>query len=140
MPGQTIVLTYSCNATNADWFGPSNGTSYDNKDINSVIALDRIGKNKTWNTIQYTDDVMIRNSLPHKNRLHIVGNNIKGEFFLEIRNVSVDDTGLYKCNIYALMTNISAVTRLFIVNLKCEYCISTFIHLFLCSQPYSCIR
>lgn len=117
MPGETIVLKYKLKATHADWYGPS----YDNRRFRSVNALDRNGENKTWNIIQYSDDALKRNNLPHKNRIHIVGDNKKGEFYLEIRNVSVDDAGLYQCKLFIIMQDVSVVTRSFIVHLKCKY-------------------
>ncbi|VDI30149.1 Hypothetical predicted protein [Mytilus galloprovincialis] len=113
--GETIVLEYRLNATHAYWKGPA----HNNKEIRSqtvINALDRFGENKTWNVMQYSSDARLRNSLPHIDRLNIAGIDSKGEFYLEIRNVSVDDAGLYLCEIQ--MPNKSFATRSFIVHLK----------------------
>lgn len=113
-------MKYRLSATYADWYGPW----YDNKEMcypTVINALDRYGENKTWNVTQYSSDANLRNSLPQKNRLHIAGQDSKGEFYLEIRNVSVDDAGLYLCKIHNLAAYQSLTTRIFIVHLKCKY-------------------
>lgn len=113
-------MKYKLNATYAEWYGPL----HDNKEIRylTVInAFDRYGENKTWNVIHYSDDDMLNYNLPHIDRLNIAGHDSKGEFFLEIRNVSVDDAGLYLCQIYNVALYLSMMTRIFIVHLKCKY-------------------
>lgn len=110
-------MKYSLNATNVAWYGPAN----DYNTYRTVEEKDMFGQIKEWNISQYSDDAFISNRLPHTNRLHIVGNNMKGEFFLEIRNISIDDAGLYLCRIYNMRASDTVKTSLFIVSLKCKY-------------------
>lgn len=110
-------MKYSSNATNVDWYGPAR----DETSFRPVDEDDMYNQSKKWNISLYADDIFIKDSLPHKTRLAIIGNSSIGEFFLEIRNVSVNDAGLYQCQIFTVvMQTITSVTNSFIVQLKCK--------------------
>lgn len=110
-------MKYSSNATNVDWYGPAR----DEKSFRSVDEVNMYNLSRKWNISLYADDTFIKDSLPHKTGLAIIGNNSIGEFFLEIRNISVIDAGLYQCHIFTLiMQKVTVVTNSIIVQLKCK--------------------
>lgn len=117
LKGETIVLKYSSNATYVDWYGPARNE----EDIRPVEERDMYNQSRKWNISFYADNTLIKDSLPHKSRLDIIGNNTIGEFFLEIKNVSVNDAGLYQCEIFTpIMKEFTKVTNSFIVQIKCK--------------------
>lgn len=116
-PGTTIVLRYTYTATSVDWNGPN----HDNKQVTSAEEKDMYGITRKWNVTIYYSNGYLNPLLPHKERLQIVDNKTIGQFYLQIKNVSTYDAGLYICDIFIL--NQTAVRENFIIQVNRKYVI-----------------
>lgn len=116
-PGKTIVLRYSYTATSVDWIGPN----HENKEVKAKEETDMYGITRKWNVTRYSSNGYINPLLPHKERLQIVGNKTIGQFYLQIKNVSTYDAGLYMCDIFIL--NQTAVREKIIIQVNRKYVI-----------------
>ncbi|CAC5417640.1 NCAM [Mytilus coruscus] len=56
------------------------------------------GIKRLWNVTEYTNNGHLNPKLPHAKRLQIVGDE-KGQFYLQVKNISLYDAGLYRCHI-----------------------------------------
>ncbi|CAC5368471.1 unnamed protein product [Mytilus coruscus] len=108
-PGTTIILKYNYAATTVDWTGPN----HENKGFHLDVK-DMYGIRRSWNVTLYTSNGHLNKKLPHATRLQIVGNE-KGQFYLQIKNISLYDAGLYICDI---VMNNSVAIETFIIQIK----------------------
>lgn len=118
-PSTTIILRYNYTAITVDWTGPN----HDNMDNNGFISeekeTDTHSIKKKWNVTTYTNNGHFNPILSHKKRLKIVGDDMRGQFFLQIENVSIYDVGLYRCHILSEDSNI--FLKSFIIQIKRKY-------------------
>lgn len=107
-------MEYNYTDTTADWNGPD----HENIEFDQIVKKDMYGKERTWNVTSYASKGHINPKLPNAARLRIVGDE-KGQY-LQIENISLDDAGLYRCDI---MMNDSLIFEFFIVQIKRKYLI-----------------
>ncbi|CAC5417704.1 unnamed protein product [Mytilus coruscus] len=110
-PGTSIILRYNYTAITVDWTSP-------NHDNNGIISeeTDMHSIKRKWNVTRYTNNGHFNPNLPHKKRLKIVGDAMRGQLYLQIENVSNYDAGLYRCNI--LSENSCIFVKSFIIQIK----------------------
>ncbi|CAG2232728.1 CADM4 [Mytilus edulis] len=104
--GDTAILPCMAGTFNVSWYGPTQPKL----GITQEIETNIYGKRQNWNTSIYYNKVEFNPQLPHLNRLYIVRNRSKGEFDLRIKNVSLSDEGLYRCE-FTVMTKVVAKFR-----------------------------
>ncbi|VDI26509.1 Hypothetical predicted protein [Mytilus galloprovincialis] len=87
-PSTTIILRYNYTAITVDWTGPNHDN---NRFISEEIETDTHSIKAKWNVTTYTNNGYFNPVLPHKKRLKIVGDPMRGQFFLQIEDVSYND-------------------------------------------------
>lgn len=115
-PSTTIILRYNYTAITVDWTGPNHDN---NGFISEEKETDTHSIKKKWNVTTYTNNGHFNRILSHKKRLKIVGDAMRGQFFLQIENVSIYDVGLYRCHI--LSEDSTIFLKSFIIQIKRKY-------------------
>lgn len=115
-PSTTIILRYNYTAITVDWTGPNHDN---NGFISGEKGTDTHSIKKKWNVTTYTNNGYFNPVLPHKKRLKIVGEPMRGQFFLQIEDVSDYDAGLYRCHI--ISEHRKVFVQSFIIQMKSKY-------------------
>lgn len=105
-------------AIRVDWIGPALNSS----NPSPVSAADVFGKKKIWNTTLYTNGRQINPHLPNFRRLKVVDMYGNGDFDLQISNASIEDEGLYRCDMDEVTGKL--LNKVYILQLKSKYLIS----------------
>ncbi|VDI48726.1 Hypothetical predicted protein [Mytilus galloprovincialis] len=110
--GETILLSCMSGAKTADWIGPAQNTT----NPSLIEAVDDFGKQKIWQTTQYTNHRDINPNIHNFRRIRVVGTDSNGDFDLKISNASYYDIGLYRCAIDPVKGN--PLTKSYVLQLK----------------------
>ncbi|CAC5368450.1 unnamed protein product [Mytilus coruscus] len=102
-------MKYSYTAKTVDWTGPN----HENKEF-GLEEKDMYGIKRLWNVTDYTNNGHLNPKLPHAKRLQIVGDE-KGQFYLQVENISLYDAGLYRCQ---MIINESVIMETFIIQIN----------------------
>ncbi|CAC5405148.1 unnamed protein product [Mytilus coruscus] len=112
--GETILLKCMSGVKTADWIGPAQNTT----NPSLIPVVDHFGKQKIWQTTQYTNHRNINPIIPNFRRIRVVGIDRDGDFDLQISNASYCDIGFYRCAIDPVEGN--PLTKSYILQLKNE--------------------
>lgn len=89
--GSTVLLECQSDIRIPEWWGPGHFLI-----VREISVIDMHGHHKKWTISSYSYKTSINPFLPHRNRLQVI-RRIQGGNFLQIKNASIFDEGLYFC-------------------------------------------